>query len=161
MIDGLFGAIPNRPAGDVLSRVVRIDLGGQSFVLPVLRIGGNRRWKQSLDGSLTGLIEGLTKSGDDMGAILGALSAQTDTLLDLLISYDETHVLPSRADIEEIAYETDLVSAVREVWRAANPLVVAALESALTDAPTTSESSPPTNTPLRPTAGRRPRSKKS
>ena len=150
-----------RPAGDILSRSVRITLDGIEYVLPVLRIAGNRRWKAQLDAATVGLVDSLEGSGDDVGAILALLASQTDTLLDLLISYDTTGVLPSREAIEETAYEDELLLAVRGVWRAANPLVAIGIEESPIPAPPTNGSLPPTSTSPTPTAGRRKKSKSS
>lgn len=150
-----------RPAGDILSRVVRINLGETEYALPTLTIGGNKRWKAQLDQRLTALIDGLTDGGNDIAAIFGALNQQVDDLLDLLISYDTGGVLPSRHDLEESIHEDELIAAVREVWRAANPLVVMGLEAvATTDEPPTNGSSPPTSLSRPSTTGRRKRSRK-
>lgn len=153
MLD-LFTA-PERSAEAILSRTVRVVLNDTEYVLPVLRIAGNRRWKAELDAATIGLVEGLEAGGNDIAAILGIFGSQTDLLLDLLLSYDVDHVLPSREVIEETAYDVELVQAVREVWRAANPLAVTGVEMVATPTP---DSSPPTNTSPRPTAGRRKRS---
>jgi len=146
-----------RPAEGILSRTLRVTLNETIYELPVLRIAGNRRWKAQLDQVTISLVDQLEGAGDDLPGILAALGSQTDALLDLLISYDETHVLPDRAVIEDTVYDDELLRAVQEVWRAANPLVVtsmATMEAAIR----TSASSTPTNTSPRPTAGRRKRS---
>jgi hypothetical protein len=145
----------DRPAEDILGRVVHLKLGTQVFDLPVLTIAGNKRWKAQLDTTLTSLLDGVENTDlSDTTALLGALSRQTDELVGLLISYDTSHVLPTLEELEEIAYEDQLIAAVREVWRAANPFVVGALEAAAA-ALQESASSAPTSTSQRPTAGRR------
>lgn len=120
-----------RPAGDLLSRVVRITLGGVEYALPTLPIAGNKRWKSQLDARLTGLVEAASAGGDDLEAILAALSTQVDDLIELLLSYDTSGVLPPRERLEETVYEDELLAAVQEVWRAANPLVGMAVTAAV------------------------------
>lgn len=146
-----------RPAGDILSRVVRVTLGGQEYALPVRSIRANREWKQQLDAEIAGLINGLDAAGDDYAAILGMLAGQTDALLTMLLSYDESGVLPTREAIEELEPDAsvDVLNAVREVWRAANPLVAMTVERVTS----LTTPSPPTSSPPPPTAGRRKRSK--
>jgi hypothetical protein len=146
-----------RPAEAILSRTVRVTLADTTYELPVLRIAGNRRWKAKLDAYTIALVDQLDQGGDDLPALLAALGAQTDTLMDLLVSYDESGVLPDRGVLEETVYEDELLRAVQEVWRAANPLVVttlATMEASLRN----SDSSTPTSTSPPPTAGRRKRS---
>lgn len=123
---------PERAAEDVLSRSVRLTLGGREFVLPVLTIAGNRRWKAELDARLTSSLSRLRD--EKTPALYDVLSGQVDQMLELLLAYDTTHVLPSREELEEMTYEEELVAAVREVWRAANPLVVTATLAAMTQA---------------------------
>lgn len=130
MLD-IFGG---RPAEDVLSRVCRVTLGGKEYELTVLTIAGNKRWKATLDNRLAGLLDGLA-GAPNRGAVLEALATQTDDLIDLLVAYDtdggaRTGVLPDAAGIAEVAYEHELVTAVREVWRAANPFVMAGIRQA-------------------------------
>jgi hypothetical protein len=148
-----------RPAEDVLSRVVRITLGGTEYQLPVRSIRANRDWKERLDSTTTGLLTALDVSEDDLAAIYAALASQTDSLIDLLLSYDNSGVLPTRDELEAIEPDVslDVLAAVREVWRAANPLVAKSLEliSSLATAP---DSSPPSSGPPRRTAGARRRS---
>lgn len=148
-----------RPAEAILGRTVTVTLGGTRYVLPVLTIAGNRRWNAELDAETAELVDGLTASGDDVGAILARLATQPEKLGDLLYAYDTSGVLPPRAELEEVAYEDELMAAVQGVWQAANPLAVMALTMAA--ATTTSASSPPTNGSPPSTAGPRPKSKTS
>jgi len=163
----------DRPAGDVLSRVVRLSLAGTEYALPVLTIGGNRRWQRQLDARLAGIMSALEAGGDDIGRVFAALNTQVDDLLTLLISYECTprsegqpcehtvHVLPDRQVLEDTIYEDELVAACQEVWRAANPLVATTVD-ALTrmGVAALSDSSEPMSSPPPNTAGRRPRSKR-
>lgn len=157
MID-LFGT---RPADQIVSRTVRITLGGTPYELPVRSIRANREWKERLNAKTAALVTSLDSSGDDIAAVLGVLSTQIDDMIDLLVSYDTAGVLPSREEIEEIEPDPsgEIVAAVREVWRAANPLVATAIESAASTL--TPPSSPPTSTRPVPMAGSRRKSKAS
>jgi hypothetical protein len=135
-----------RPAEAILGRTVTLTLGGTVYVLPVLTIAANRKWKADLDSSTASLVEGLTDAGDDIAPLLAALATQTDSLIDLLYSYDTSAVLPERDELEAVAYEDELLAAVQEVWRAANPLVVMALAAAVQTTIPSSDSSAPTST---------------
>lgn len=159
MLD-VFDLNPGRPAGDVLSRVVRVVIGGTEYVLPVRSIKANREWREALNAGTAGLLSGLTAADDDVGAIYAALAGQMDTLIDLLLGYDTSGVLPTKDQIEAIEPDCslDIVYAVKEVWRAANPLVVTSLAAMET---TDSGSSEPTSSPPAPTAGSRKKSRPS
>ncbi|HEX5013017.1 MAG TPA: hypothetical protein VFV72_02575 [Candidatus Limnocylindrales bacterium] len=149
-----------RPAEDILSRTVRVTLAGREYELAVLTIAGNKRWKASLDKRLTGMLNGLEALPDnDVGTIFNLLNSQVDALLDLLVEYDTTGVLPPRDVLEETVYESELLVAVREVWRAANPFAVASLEAA-TIALQPNDLSAPTSSPRPNGAGKRARSKR-
>lgn len=152
----LFAA--ERPAEDILSRVVRISLAGVEYELPVLTIAGNKRWKATLDSRLTGMLNGIEGSGDDLSLVFALLNSQVDALLDLLVEYDTSGILPARDVLEETVYEHELLAAVREVWRAANPFALASLEAGMAVL-RENASLPPTSSPPPPTAGRRRKSK--
>jgi hypothetical protein len=155
--------VPTRPAGDVLGRVVRVRLGGQEYVLPVRSIRANREWKAQLDALTAAKVEAVTLvEGDSVSQLEQILSIldhdDIDKLIDLLLSYDTAGVLPSREAIEDLEPDAslDVMSACREVWRAASPLVdtvLGAMERTLR--PT---GSMPTSSPRPSTAGRRKRS---
>jgi hypothetical protein len=161
VIDVFSESLTGRPAGDILSRVVRFSLGGQTYELPVRSIKANREWKAALDQRTQAFLSGLESSGDDMASIFGLLAGQADTLIDLLLSYDTVGVLPTREAIEDIEPDAshDIVAACREVWRAASPLVVTSMTTLMREIET-SVSSPPTNTPQPPTATARRRKSK-
>lgn len=133
---------PTRSAEDILSRVVRVKLGGQTYELSVRSIRANREWKANLDARFASLVAGLD-AADDRVALFELLSHQVDDLIELLTAYDTAGVLPSRDDIEGIEPDVsvELVAAVREVWRAANPLVATGIDRLTPTAP----SSPPTS----------------
>lgn len=156
MLD-LFGS---RPADQIVSRTIRITLGGKPFELPVRSIRKNREWAASLDARFAGAVAGLDAAGDDLSAILGLFQSQSDVLLELLLSYDSAGVLPSKDEIEDMEPNPtgEIVVAVREVWRAVNPFLVTAVETAAAEIPV-EPSSPPTSTPRRATASRRGKSK--
>lgn len=158
MLDLLSGG---RSAEDILGRVARVTLGGVTYELPVLPIAGNRRWKEGLDARLAATVDGL--EGDNPAAVFLAIEEQADALLDVIIAYDKSGVLPPKDELLEVVYEHELIAALREVWRAANPFATYAIEAVrsqmATTAPTTSDSSPPTSTPPRRTGGRRKSSK--
>jgi hypothetical protein len=158
----MLDVIAPRSAEDILSRVVRVTLGGQTYELPVRSIRANREWKANLEARLAMLVDRLTSAdeADDARAALNdALASQVDDLIELLIAYDTAGVLPSREQIEEIEPDATMaiVMAVREVWRAANPLVATAI-GRMAETPT-EPSSPPTSSPPVSITGPRKRSR--
>lgn len=141
-----------RSASDILGRVVRVTLGGQDYALPVRSIRANREWRASLDARTASLLGGLTEAGNDKADIFAVLAGQVDLLIDMLVSYDTSGVLPTREAIEDFEPDAsvDVLTAVREVWAASSPLVATALaEMMKTQA---SDSSAPMSSPASPTA---------
>lgn len=116
-----------RPAGDILSRVVRIRLSGQEFVLPVRSIRFNREWKAGLEAQSAGVIDELTSAGNDWERIAGVLVQDIEPYIDFLVSY-APDVL-TRDAIEEMEPDPsmDVITACREVWLAATPLAAIAI----------------------------------
>ena len=151
------GSLPNgaagppvRPPMDVIGREVHITLGGQGFVLPVRSIKRNREWKAELDARTAAAVDALTRAGDDenWSQVLLRLSSDPDPFIDLLVSY-APNVL-SRELIEDIEPDAtmDVITACREVWLAATPLLATtvAIMETMTE-PTPSAGSEPTSSP--------------
>jgi len=160
--------LPERSAEDILAGQVRVHLGSrgparvaQTYVLPVLSIAANRKWKESLEGGLQQLLATVDAAGDDLATILAAFSTATPQLLDLLYGYDDTHVLPERERLEEEATDIEVLMATLEVWSAANPFAGVALalargaEEPLTGGAQANGSSQPMSSARPSTAGRR------
>lgn len=154
-----------RPAGDVASRSIRITLGGQEYVLAVLFIAGNERWREyerSVTTAFVGSV-GIAKKPEE---IVTAFNAETDMQLDVLYAYDtdlgrKPGVLPPREELKELVFEDELGDAIAEVVNAANPKVYAAtIEYKKMVALMGNDSSTPTSSPPTNTAGRSRRSAK-
>lgn len=142
--------LPARSAADILAGVVRVVLGGRTYDLPVLPRAASRAWLESLDSRFAVLANELEAAGNDAPLIMSRLVAEADALYELLLSYDQQHVLPAREDIDAIATDTEILRAVLEVWRAVNPLAATVAEaSVLTPTPSPE---PRTSRPA-PTAG--------
>ena len=145
--------MPNRSAADILAGRIRIVLGGSVYDLPVLPRGASRRWIESLDARFHSLAGAMDAAGDDTPQIIALLLSQSDGLYEMLLTYDQSGVLPPRDEIDEQATDIEILRAVLEVWRAANPLA-ATLAGMETDEPPTNGSSPELpSTPPSPTAG--------
>lgn len=143
---------PMRSAADILAGRVRIVLGGTTHDLPVLPRGPSRRWVEQLDARFATLAASLNEAVDTP-AIMALLSTETDALYDMLLSYDQGGILPSRDEIDETATDAQILHAVLEVWRAVHPLVDSVAGAAsTTDGPSSaSPSSPRGRTAGRPT----------
>lgn len=114
--------VPSRTAADILAGRVRVLLGTTTYELPVLPRGPSRRWLANLDARFASLAADLDQAGADTPAIMARLAAEQDALYGLLLSYDEQHVLPPAAELDEQANNAQVLHAVLEVWRAVHPL---------------------------------------
>ncbi len=136
MIAGLAALAPSkRSAEDIFAGRVRVELGGRTYTMPVRSRRTNREWLESLDGWFGATLDRLDTI-DDTDELLAVLFGASDKFLDALVSYDATGVLPGREVIDRLATDIDIIRAVMEVWRAANPLVAIALGLAPSDAAT-------------------------
>jgi hypothetical protein len=143
--------LPERAPADILSGVARVTLGDRTYVLRALPRRQAAEWNASIDGRLHSLLGGLDEAGNDVSTILPLLVAEPDALFDSLLTYDRDGILP-RDLIDETATNNEILVAVLEVWRAANPFVDAAL-GALRLAPMLSTLFAPSSTPPAPGAG--------
>jgi hypothetical protein len=141
--------MPRRLPGDLLAGRILIALGDQVYQVPTLARGPARRWLEQMDLRFAALVSGL----DDAAAvpeILALLESETEAMLDQLIAYDVTGVLPDRATIDEQASDAQILRAVLEVWRAVHPLA-GTLAAAVSG--TSGTSFVPPSSPLASTAG--------
>lgn len=115
-------AMPERSATDILAGRVRLVLAGIPYDLPVLPRGESRRWLESLDLQFATLGALLDEAGNDTPRILTMVTQRQDLLVGFLKSYDTGNVLPETAYLDEFATDAEILRAVIEVWRAANPL---------------------------------------
>lgn len=114
--------MPQRSAADILAGRIRIVLGGIPYELPVLPRGESRRWLESLDVRFQALGALLDEAANDTPRILAMLAEHQTFLLEMVKSYDHSDVLPDTAHLDEFATDAEVLHAVIEVWRAANPL---------------------------------------
>lgn len=142
--------LPTRSAADVLAGRVRVVLGGTTHDLPVLPRGPARRWLEQLDARFAALAVSLNAS-TDTPEIMTLLAGESDALYDMLLSYDQGGVLPSRDEIDETATDAQILHAVLEVWRAVHPLVANVTDSLA--GPTSGPSAESTSSQPRRTAG--------
>ncbi len=124
-----------RPAEDILGRAVRLRLGGNDYVLRVLSIAGNERWREYERAATENAVAEMEAAGRSTPEILAAFARQPDAQLDLLYAYDtdcgtREGVLPPREELREQIDEFDLDAAIREVVKAANPKAIAIIETA-------------------------------
>lgn len=147
-----------RSVDDVVSKRIRLLFDGEEFILPVLPIRENRVWTDRLDGEVLSVLSAVEEAGDEVGAVMSALSRAPGRFMDLLLLYDLHNVLPSRERIEAVWTEVDLLMACLEVWRAAHPLVdigIVAIETTarrVNALPRLTSSLPPSGAGLMPTS---------
>ncbi len=120
-----------RTVEDVLAGRLRVTLGGEVYDLPVRSIASNRRWVESLDAEMGSLLSAINSAGEDYQAIAAALMGiGAEELLDLVIAYDETGVLPPKEVLEETTQPHEALRAVAGIRRVQNPLADAGLAAA-------------------------------
>lgn len=137
-------SLPKRSAADIIAGRIRVVLGGQMFVLPVLPRAATHRWLEEMDASWAALGTALEEASDNTPEVLALLVSQQDRLLGMLRSYDQSNVLPPPEFVDEFATDAEVFLAAIEVWRAANPLAASLAEMTATtdgispEAPSTS-----------------------
>lgn len=136
VVGGMASEVPARSSADVLAGRIRVLLGGTTYELPVLARGPSRRWLETLDTRFESLAADLGAASDNPELIMRRLASETDALYDLLLSYDQTHVLPDRAEVDEVASDAQILHAVLEVWRAVHPLADTLSQAASTTSTT-------------------------
>lgn len=137
---------PNRSAADALAGRVRILMGGVMYELPVLPRGASRAWLAELDakwGALPGMLQATEDNVDEAVRLLGE---HTDAMLDALLAYDQTAILPPRADLDAACTDAEILQATVECWLAANPLAASIVAAMGSETPGTSPE-PPSSVP--------------
>lgn len=103
-----------------LRGVVPISWGGEVREVPTLKRGASRAWKE-------GLAQALQEVGNfqvtAMDSISVAGNIASDRMLDLVLEYDQTHVLGDREWIDENVDDTEVYSAFRSLLDIAYPFV--------------------------------------
>jgi hypothetical protein len=116
---------PARTLADIFANRIRVRLGGITYELPVLPRAANRRWLESLEGQLAATGAAYQAAATDPAQVVPLLLGEAGVSYELLLSYDQAHVLPSIEEIDEIATDAEILRAVMEVWQAANPKAAA------------------------------------
>lgn len=133
-------ALPVRSVADILSGRIQIVLGGIPYIIPVLPKRASREWLARLDERFAAVATALDGAADDAPRILQLLAAHTDYMVEMLHEYDVEKVLPDDEFIDTYATDGEVLAAMVEVWRAANPLAAIGAEAAAeTMASTSSE----------------------
>lgn len=153
MIEGLAGLISERSAEDIFAERVRVTLCGREFVMPVLPMGPEETWKAALDTSLDPALAQIADT-NDLGTAVELLERYPQQLVDALVAYDRSGVLPPREEIIAGTTKLGILRAVLEVRQAANPLAAIGLAMMMAGRPD-SGSSPRSSSPRRRTGGRR------
>ena len=149
--------LPARSVEDILAERVRLSVGGQEYILPSLNLDDTEAWLAAINAEVAGLLA--SADGDaDLGPLLSELQARQGRMVELLVSYDKTGVLPPVEELRKGLTPMGLIRAVLEVWRAANPLVDIALTGLSTSGLATIASPTPTSSRPRNGTGRRAKS---
>lgn len=123
-------ALPVRSVADILSGRIQIVLGGVPYIIHVLPRRASREWITKLDQRFAEVTSALDQAENDAPRILALLTAHTDYMIQMLREYDIEGVLPDDEFIETYATDGEILAAMVEVWRAANPLAAIGAEAA-------------------------------
>jgi hypothetical protein len=153
--------VPVRTVEEIVGGQVPIMLGRTRYVLPELPMAQTDAWAESMDERLRGLLSVVDTL--DEGQLMPLFEAATsfqDELLESLVAYDSTGVLPSIDDIRGLATHTEVLLAALGVWSSTkSPLagIVVTFLSVLPSIPTGSVPKPTSGSRKR-SASRRPKS---
>jgi hypothetical protein len=134
---------PTRSLADIWSNRIRVRLGGITYELPVLSIRDNRRWLETLEGQLAAVAGAIEASSSDPESILRLLLGEHEACYELLLSYDQSGVLPPADEVTGLATASEILRGVLLVWQAANPKAVAGLAAGSSTTPGPSSGLPP------------------
>lgn len=129
MTDDLEGLLSPRSVDDLIAERVRVTLGEHEYVLPVLKIEREEAWRAKLDSQFENDLA--AAGAASMPELLRVLDGQQDRLLDALIDFDETGVLPEKAVIRREATQMQVIRAVLGARQSVSPLVVIGLMTGL------------------------------
>ena len=106
---------------DILSRSgIPLILGGRAYAVRPRSIKSNRQWKERVQRALEEKFGSLDNVGG-MDSLYAFASESGDVLLDLVIAYDETNVLPDRETIEDTATDHEITEAFMVLLEQAFP----------------------------------------
>jgi hypothetical protein len=136
--------IPSRSVEDILAGRLSVSLGGTTYVLPELAMEATDEWAQSIDERLRGLLSLIDNMGEGSGMLdlFTAAAGFQDDMLDTLIAFDTTSVLPSRAEIRKLATHTQLMFALMGVWASTKSPLAATVVAVLRSLPTQTGTAP-------------------
>lgn len=123
-------ALPTRSAADILNGRITIVLAGIPYVIGVLPRRASREWAMALDAKFAEVTRALEGAADDAPLILQILTGHTDYMIEMLRAYDVENILPDDEFVETYATDGEILAAMVEVWRAANPLAAIGAEAA-------------------------------
>lgn len=148
-MDDILGMLTARRASDQLRGVVRLSAGGEERVLPALTIAESEAWIGSLDATLASIVDAAAATADgsspeeELALLLSALAAETPVLVTALADYDRTGVLGGVDGIRAAFRAGEVIAALLQIWRAANPLADIALLGMATSGTSSARTSPP------------------
>jgi len=114
---------PLRPPDEVAGGFLRVSLGGQARSLPILKIDHNRAWKELFNVTVSEALGG-TRQLQTLDDVVNLLATSTDTMLDLLVAYDESGALGGKEWMDRNATDRDIYEALKKVTDAAFPFGV-------------------------------------
>jgi hypothetical protein len=111
-MDAVGTARNGRSESDILTRAgVPLTLGGREWRVRPRSITTNREWQGQVKEAIGEKFAGLEKV-DGAEDLFGYLSGSTDTLLDMVLGYDETGALPDRAWVLDNASDHEVLEAL-------------------------------------------------
>lgn len=111
-MDAVTAARNGRSEAEILSRSgLPVILGGREWPVRPRTIAANRLWQDQVREAVAEKF-GALENVDDLDGLYAYLGGATDTLLDLVIAYDDAGVLPERPWILENATDHEVLEAL-------------------------------------------------
>lgn len=121
--------LPERSSQDIWEERIRLRLGGQEYVLRILPMAANERWKdrvQSDAAQALAALEGVDSVADAVRVLHGV---ESGTLLALLHEYDIDGVLPDDEWMRDNVSEQAVLRSFLEVLSAAHPMLAVLVDT--------------------------------
>lgn len=112
-----------RTPDEQASGAIRLAMGGQVRLLPVLPIVHNREWTATFAEAVKAVLSDLGSRLSTLDQVVWELASNVDQMVDMLVAYDRTGVLGGKEWIEQHAAPRDVYHAFRQVTVAAFPTV--------------------------------------
>jgi hypothetical protein len=115
--------VAKRSDEDVLSGILRIPVGGVEKLVPTLKLRAVRDWQVRVADKLALIRPTLGANPRDVQDLAHVAGTAIESILELVIAYDQTGALGGREWLEENADPAQLYAAVQQMGQVTFPFV--------------------------------------